>query len=142
MPSQGTRNAQETAVLRRQTRWYIADAPFEIWLVPYPEIEAPSGGKVRQRGTPRGAQTVRLIPLDRQRTSQRNFFAQVGAGGGAGIQTEVTMEIMGDVDLRIEQGDRFVGPDGTDYEITEVQPEGSAPYLRRAFARGSPKRGT
>jgi hypothetical protein len=127
-------------MLRKQNRWYIQDSPFDIVLTPYPETKTPAGGKVRIPGTPRSPQTVRLVPLDRQRTTARNFLSVVGAGG-SGTQTDVVFEIIGDVDLLVEKYDRFPGPDGTTYEITEVSPLGSAPYLRRAFARGSPGRG-
>lgn len=127
--------------MRRQTRWYIRDAPFEICLTPYAEIKTPAGGKKWTPGIPREPQIVRLAPLDRQRATTRSSSASGGVGG-LGSQTEVAFEVIGDVDLEIEKHDRFPGPDGTEYEVTEVAPTGSAPYLRRAFVRGSPARGS
>lgn len=139
MPSQGTRNAQETRVLRQQTKWYIEDGPFQIILTPYTESKTSAGGKIWTAGFPRPPQTVRLVPFDRQRSTTRNFLSS-DAAGGSGVQTQVDFKVVGEYNLQIERYDRFTGPDGMEYEVVEVVPVGSAPYIRRAFVRGSPRR--
>lgn len=129
------RSALETRVLRRQTALYIADAPFTTRLVPHPETTSDAGGRIREAGTPRKPQTFRLVPLDRRATGTSNLEAGRPADG---VMRQDDFEILGQFDLEIERGDRFTIDDGTEYEITEVQPLTSAPYLRRAFARGIP----
>jgi hypothetical protein len=128
------RYQQEVDVLRKQTRRYIEDAPVTIQLVPHVETRSPAGGRSRTAGTPRRPQTVRFVPVDRSRTSQRTL------DGAGSEQIEVAFSIMGDADLEIARFDRFVAPDGETYEVTEVQPTESAPYLRRADVYVIPER--
>lgn len=127
------RKGQEIDTLRRQNRWYIADDPYTIQLVPYPEVASPAGGRTRAAGTPRTPQIVRLIPADRTRTT-------TNAPNTPSTQTEVSVKIIGDADLQIEEGDRFMH-NGLEYRVTDVQPASSAPYLRRATACATPKAG-
>lgn len=132
-----TRRSQlEMEILRKQTKAYIEDAPFTTRLVPYPETRTPAGGKTRSAGVPRKPQTFRLVPLDRLANATTNLAVGRPADG---LQHQADFEIMGEFDLEIERGDRFTDDtDGTVYEVVEVQPLGSAPYLRRAFVRGIP----
>jgi hypothetical protein len=128
------RHSHEVEVLREQNLWFIADNPQTIQLVPYAETTSVAGGRVRTAGTPRKPQTVRFVPLDRQRTSQRTVE---GAGNS---QVEVAFSIIGDADLEIARYDRFVGTDGVEYEVGEVSPIESSPYLRRADVYATPPR--
>ena len=79
-------------------------------------------------------QKVRLIAADRER--QRSQSAQEANSK----QTEVAVEIIGDIDLVVERYDRF-NLDGTEFRIIEVEPLSSAPYLRRAQAISTPSDG-
>ena len=130
-----SRSEIETEVLRYQTKAYIDDAPTTVRLIPHPETRTPSGGKVRTPGIPRKPQTFRLVPLDRMASATTN--AQSGRPAD-GVEHQANFEIMGEWDLEISRGDKFTGDDGTEYEVVEVQPSGSAPYLRRATVRGIP----
>ena len=136
----GTNRSQvETEILRRQTKFYIDDAPTTVRLIPHPETRTPAGGNTRSPGTPRKPQTFRLVPLDRMASATTNVQAGRPADGQ---MHQANFEIMGEWDLEISRGDKWVDEmDGTEYEIVEVQPLGSAPYLRRAFVRGVPLNG-
>lgn len=125
------RSSAEISVVRRQNQWYINDDPTWVILTPHPEIRSPAGGYVRQPGTPRAPQRVRLIPSDREPTvssSQADFGS---------TQREVVVEIMGDVDFEVDIGDRFT-LDGVEHAVTEVQPDATSPFLRRATAVATP----
>lgn len=125
----------ETDILRRQTKAYIDDAPFTVRLVPYPETRTAAGGKTRMAGTPRKPQTFRLVPLDRMASATTNI--QTGRPAD-GQEHQANFMLMGEWNLEINRGDKFNDDDGTEYEVVEVQPSGSAPYLRRAKVRGIP----
>ena len=129
------RSEVENEILRRQTEFYINDAPTTVRLVPHPETRTASGGKTRAPGTPRKPQTFRLVPLDRMASATTNVQSGRPADGQ---EHQANFEIMGEYDLEVGRGDKFTGDDGTEYEVVEVQPIGSAPYLRRAFVRGIP----
>lgn len=131
----GRRAELEIEVLRRQTKDYIADAPFTTRLVPYPETRTAAGGKTRVAGVPRKPQTFRLIPLDRKASATTNVQSGRPADGK---EHQANFELMGEWNLQIGRGDKFTDTDGTVYEVVEVQPSGSAPYLRRASVRGIP----
>ena len=124
----------EISVLREQTSRYIQDAPTVVRFTPYPEQRTDAGGLRRAPGTPRAPQTVRLIPLDRRASGTANLVAGRPADG---VMREARFGLMGEHDLEVDRGDRFT-IDGTTYEVTEVQPSVSAPYLRRVFVRGVP----
>jgi len=124
----------EQEVLRHQTSEYIKDAPFTVRLVPYPETKTAAGGRVRNPGTPRVPQTFRLVPLDRMASATNNVQAGRPADG---VERRAVLEILGEYDLVVERGDQFVH-EGTTYEVIEIQPSTTAPYLRRAIARGIP----
>lgn len=128
------RHSHEVEILRKQNRWYIADNPTTIVLVPYVETTSASGGRIREAGTPRAPQVVRLVPIDRQRTSQRTL------DGAGNAQVEVDFRMIGDADLKVARYDRFVGPEGVEYEVSEVSPVESTPYLRRASVHAIPPR--
>lgn len=131
-----TRSDVETQILRRQTKAYIDDAPITVRLVPYPKTVTDAGGKVRAAGIPRRPQTFRLVPLDRLASATTNI--QIGRPAD-GEMHQANFEIMGEHDLEVSQGDKWIDPaDNTEYEVVEVQPLGAAPYLRRAFVRGIP----
>jgi hypothetical protein len=56
-----------------------------------------------------------------------------------GVEHQANFEIMGEWDMEVGRGDKWTDEvDGTEYEVVEVQPLGSAPYLRRASVRGIP----
>jgi hypothetical protein len=130
------RSELETKILRRQTAFYIKDAPTTVRLIPHPETRTAAGGKTRTPGIPRKPQTFRLVPLDRNASATANVQAGRPADGD---MHQANFEIMGNPDLEVERGDKWVDEaDGTEYEVVEVQPLGSAPYLRRAFVRGVP----
>lgn len=130
------RNEVETEMLRRQTKYYIDDAPTTVRLVPHQETRTAAGGKVRAPGTPRKPQTFRLVPLDRMASATTNITAGRPADGQ---MHQANFEIMGEWNLEVERGDKWVDDsDGTEYEVIEVQPSGTAPYLRRASVRGIP----
>ena len=128
------RRSQEIEILRRQNRWYIEDDLTTIVLTPYPETRSTAGGRTRVPGTPRLPQAVRLIPTDRERTSQRT------SQGAGNEQIEVAFDLIGDADLEIARYDRFTGPDGLTYAVYEVHPVESAPYIRRASVYVIPPR--
>jgi hypothetical protein len=128
------RKSQEIAALRRQNRWYIEDDPIVVQLTPYPAQTSAAGGVIRRAATPRMPQRIRLIPADRERTTQQS---QEDFGS---TQTEVELELIGDADLIIEVGDRFTH-DNVEYQVTQVQPVTSAPYIRRATAFAVPDEG-
>jgi hypothetical protein len=130
-----SKNEFEMEILREQTKAYIDDAPFTARLVPHPETRTASGGKARSPGVPRKPQTFRLIPLDRMASATTNVQAGRPADGQ---MHQANFEIMGEHDLEVARGDQFADDDGTVYEVVEVQPLGSAPYLRRASVRGIP----
>lgn len=128
------RRSQEIDAIRRQNRRYIEDDCVVVRLIPYPAERSPAGGIYRRPGVPRRPQKIRLVPADRQRTqnqSQEDFGS---------LQTEVELELIGDADLEIEEGDRF-SHDSLEYQVMLVQPVTSAPYLRRATARAMPEEG-
>lgn len=129
------RTELETNILRKQTKAYIDDSPFTVRLVPYPETRTAAGGKTRAGGVPRKPQTFRLVPLDRMASATTNL--QTGRPAD-GKEHQANFMLMGEWDLEIGRGDKFTGEDGTVYEVVEVQPSGSAPYLRRAKVRGIP----
>lgn len=130
------RSEIEIETLRKQTKYYIDDAPTTVRLVPYPETRTAAGGTVRTPGTPRKPQTFRLVPLDRMASATTNVQAGRPADGE---MHQANFAIMGEYDLEIARGDRWIDEtDGTEYEVTEVQPLGTAPYLRRATVRGIP----
>lgn len=126
------RREQEIDVIRRQNRWYIGDDAVTVRLTPYPAAKSAAGGTIRRPGTPRIPQKIRLVPVDRERTQNQS---QEGFGS---LQTQVELELIGDADLQIEQGDRFTH-EGVEYEVMIVQPATSAPYIRRATARAMPE---
>lgn len=128
------RHSHEVEVLRKQTRWYIEDNAVTIQLVPHTETTSLAGGRTRTAGTPRRPQTVRFVPVDRQRSSQRTL------DGAGNAQIEVAFTIIGDADLEIARYDQFTAPDGVTYEVSEVQPDDSAPYIRRADVHAIPPR--
>lgn len=128
------RGEVETAILREQTWRYISEAPTVIRFTPYPEQRTDAGGLRRAPGTPRAPQTVRLIPLDRRASATGNLVAGRPADG---VMREAHFELMGEYDLEVDRGDRFT-IDGATYEVTEVQPAVSAPYMRRVTVRGVP----
>lgn len=128
------RSDLESEMMRLQTKAYIEDSPVTIRFVPHPQARTAAGGLRRAPGTPRKPQTVRLIPLDRRASATGNLVAGRPADG---VQREAQFQLLGEHDLEIERGDQF-DLDGTTYEVTEVQPSASAPYLRRAYVRGVP----
>lgn len=128
-------NDVETEVLRAQTKSYIELAPTTVRLVPWAETVSAAGGHLRAApGVPRKPQAFRIIPLDRRAPASSNLVSGRPADG---VERSAVFEIMGEWDLEIERGDRFV-ESGVTYEVTEVQPSSSAPYLRRAFVSGIP----
>lgn len=128
------RHSQEVDALRQQNRWYVDDNPIWIRFVPHAEVRTAAGGTKRVAQTPRAPQKVRFIPLDRQRTTDRSVQEF------SSIQSEVDVRLIGDVDLQIERGDRFT-VDGIEYQVLEVQPTTSAPYIKRATAFATPPDG-
>jgi hypothetical protein len=131
------RSELETRVLRRQTKRYIADSPFVVRFEPHPEVKTGAGGKRRSAAPKRVPQTVRLVALDRRASGTSNIQSGRPADGR---MRQDDLEIMGEFDLDIAIGDQFVMQE-VRYEVTEVQPLSSAPYLRRAYARGIPDGG-
>lgn len=128
------RRAQEVEILRRQNRWYIDEAVTVVQFVPYRTVKSAAGGTTYVAQTPRMPQKVRLIALDRERITSQSTQDPNSR------QTEVPVEVIGDVDLIVERYDRFT-VDGVEFRILEVEPLSSAPYLRRAQAVAMPPDG-
>lgn len=126
----------ETRVLRRQTKVFIESDATVLRLVPHTEERTPAGGLRRAPRTARKPQSFRVVAKDRRATANGGNLV-VGRSQDGDIRAD-NLELLGEWDAEMERGDQF-DLDGTTYVVTEVQPAGSAPYLRRAFATGLPE---
>ena len=128
------RRQQEVEILRRQNRWYIESDETVVQFIPYKSVPSGAGGEKYVAQTPRMPQKVRLIATDRERERAQSSL------DSNSTQSEVPVELIGDVDLVVERYDRFT-VQGTEYRVIEVEPLSSAPYLRRVTAVAMPSDG-
>ena len=92
---------------RAVTAAFIAEDPTEIELIPQVETISDGGGRVRVLGTPRAAQTFKLIPMtyDQRPT--------VTAGG---VERTIDYTLLGAWDCDAEVWDIWM-PDETEYYL-------------------------
>jgi hypothetical protein len=99
------------AELRRNTEWFIADDPSSIVLTPHTKTREASGGYTWVAGSPRTAQTFKLIPFS---LTPDGIVRSEG-----GEVRNWTYFVVGTYDAEIEIGDTW--SDGnTMYRVTGI----------------------
>lgn len=117
-------------LLTAGTAEFIAAAPVLIALRPKVETKTAAGGKVRENGASRAAQTFRLIP---QNSASANNPGVVRNADG--VQRKATHVLLGMPDAVMAVGDTWtVG--SVRYEILEILPDNGYERRARVMANG------
>jgi hypothetical protein len=106
----------EIGIQRNLTSWFISQDPTSISLVPAVEVETPSGGRLKTAGTPRSAQTFKLIQMshtERPTTS---------ATEDEGVQREHDFTLLGEYNAIVEVGDSWEDPAGQVWVVDSIVP--------------------
>lgn len=123
-------NPAALKVLRKQTKWFIDDDPFEITLTPRSQsTRVAGGGFVKSNGTPRAPQIVKLVYAGSARGASGQEGIQVTSDG---VERRYDYVIVGEWDMEIEVGDHWLDPRGNRCEVTSLIPDNM--YERRATA--------
>lgn len=116
-------------VLRKQTKRFIEDDPFDIILVPRAKSRVPGGGFEMVDQTPRPSQRVKLIYTGSARGIGGAEGVQVT---GDGVERRYDYVIVGEWDLEIEVGDYWTDARNQRWEVLGMIPDNE--YERRATA--------
>lgn len=114
-------------VLRKQTKRFIDDDPFEIVLIPRDKQRVPGGGFEMVDLPPRDPQTVKLIYTGSARGIGGTEGVQVT---GDGVERRYDYVIVGEWDMIIEVGDHWEDARGQRWEVLGLIPDNE--YERRA----------
>jgi hypothetical protein len=115
----------EQNVNRANTAAFIAARPSSIVLIPSVRTKTASGGTRSTDGTPRAAQTLRIVE---QTTNAGNTPGRLPAGDGH--EKRVSWLLLGAWDALMDVGDRWTDAFGAGYQIEELLPFNG--YERRA----------
>jgi hypothetical protein len=118
-----TGNPAVLTAQRNATLAYIAYDPTTIELIPCTRAATPSGGFTEVDGTPRDAQSVKLIEL---------AYDQRPTITVAGIERILDYHLMGRWDMAIDVGDYWIDEEGTRWDIVGFS-EGWD-YMTKAYA--------
>jgi hypothetical protein len=102
---------QVRAVLRQGTKDYIAQDPTSIALTPRVKTHTDSGSEVWEDGTPRAAQSFKLISIA---FTPQGTNPQITVDG---VERIIGFYLLGAWDCVMEVGDHWVGSDGRRYEV-------------------------
>lgn len=113
-------------ILRKQTKRFIDDDPFEIVLIPRVKNRVPGGGHEMADGTPRSPQTVKLIYTGSARGIGGAEGVQVT---GDGVERRFDYVVVGEWDMVVEVGDHWEDARQQRWEVLGMIPDNE--YERR-----------
>lgn len=116
-------------ILRKQTKWFIDNDPFEIVLTPRTKTPVPGGGFEMVDGTPRDPQTVKLIYTGSARGVSGQEGNQITANG---VERRYDYIIVAEWDVQVAVGDHWTDARGQTCEVTGFIPDNE--YERRITA--------
>lgn len=116
-------------VLRKQTKWFIDNDPFEIVLIPRTKAPQPGGGFEMIDGTPRASQTVKLIYTGSARGVSGQEGNQITADA---VERRYDYIIVAEWDAVVAVGDHWIDARGNACEVTGFIPDNE--YERRITA--------
>jgi hypothetical protein len=122
-------NPAALRVLRKQTKRFIDDDPFDIVLIPRAKTRVPGGGYEMTDQPPRPSQRVKLIYTGSARGIGGAEGVQVT---GDGVERRYDYVIVGEWDMVIEAGDHWTDALGNRCEVGGLIPDNE--YERRATA--------
>lgn len=112
-PTPSFNRAAELAVLRRQTKIFIATDPSTITLIPVAKTKNASAGWTRTDQAPRPPQQFKLITLN------ENAKPTVVQDG---VERLVDFQLLGEWTAQMDVADYWRDDEGLKYEIVEMVP--------------------
>ena len=113
-------------VLRKQTKRFIDDDPFDIILIPRAKSRVPGGGFEMVDQAPRASQRVKLIYTGSARGIGGAEGVQVT---GDGVERRYDYVVIGEWDMVVDVGDHWEDASGQRWEVLGMIPDNE--YERR-----------
>lgn len=122
-------NEAMLATLRKQTKWFIDNDPFDIVLTPKVKVRVAGGGYEVTDGTPRSSQRVKLVYTGSSRGVAGQEGGQITADG---TERRYDYVIIAEYNFVVAIGDTWVDRLGNACQVTGFIPDNE--YERRVTA--------